>query len=189
MRAFVAVEMSEPIRRAVADLVAELERTDAPVKWVRQENLHLTLKFLGEVTEDNVPKAIDILRRCADGVAQFRLEVKGVGGFPNLGRPRVVFVEARDTPPLARELARRLNREMTRAGVPREDRPFRNHVTIGRVRKPRLMPALAKRLEQCAERMFGTMTVAQVAFIKSDLRPDGPVYTPVEHVDLSGETT
>jgi len=184
MRAFIAIEISETIRDAIGTLIRELRQSGDRVKWVRPENLHLTLKFLGDLSEENVPKAIDILGRCAEGVGPFQLEVKNAGGFPNLNRPRVLFVEAEDSPPMARELARRLNKQMTRAGVPREDRGFRNHITIGRVRKPMPMPALGKRLHELAGRRFGAMTVSDVVLMQSDLRPDGPVYTPVERVAL-----
>jgi len=185
MRAFVAIEISEAIRNALGDLLAELRTHGAPVKWVRPENLHLTLKFLGDVPEESAPKAVEILRKCAEDVAPFEMDVKGAGGFPNLKRPRVLFVEAHDSPPRARELARRLNREMTRAGVPREDRPFRSHVTLGRMRRPRPLGAAAHTLAAAAERSFGAMTVERITLMQSDLTPKGPIYTPVQRVALA----
>jgi len=156
------------------------------VKWVEPKDLHLTLKFLGDVADENAPKAVEILRRCAEGVEPFELRVQGAGAFPNLTRPRVLFADAEDSPRTAHELARRLNREMTRAGVEREERGFRCHVTIGRVRKPSPMPALAKRLEGLFDKEFGSMTVRQVVLMKSDLTPQGPVYTPIERAKLGG---
>lgn len=185
MRAFVAIEISEAIRNALGELLAELRAHDAPVKWVRPENLHLTLKFLGDVSEESAPRAVEILRKCAGEVAPFEMAVKGAGGFPNLKRPRVLFVEAHDSPARARELARLLNREMTRAGVPREDRPFRSHITLGRIRRPRPLGPTAETLAAAAERSFGSMTVERITLMKSDLTPGGPIYTPVERVALA----
>jgi len=184
MRAFVAIELIEPIREALAALIADLRRTDAPVKWVAAENIHLTLKFLGEVADESVPKAVEILRGCVAGVTPFEVEVKGVGGFPNLKRPRVIFVGALDQPPTAAELARRLNEGMAALGIVPEDRPYQNHITLGRVRETRPMAHLMKRLESLQEKSFGSMTVGQITLMKSDLRPDGPIYTAVEKVDL-----
>jgi 2'-5' RNA ligase len=143
MRAFVAIEMTEPIREALAALLVELRRVDAPVKWVEPQNIHLTLKFLGEVPDESVPKAGEILRQCVAGVAPFALEVKGAGGFPNLKRPRVIFVGALDQPPTSAGLAGRLNEQMAALGVEREDRAFQNHITLGRVRESR--PKSARR--------------------------------------------
>jgi len=184
MRAFVAVEMSEPIRDEVGRLIERLRRAGGSIKWVRPRNLHLTLKFLGEIAEETVSRAIAILRQCVEGVAPFEVEVKGAGAFPTPRRPRVLFVDAHDEPPTLAGLAERLNEAMTAVGVPREDRGFRGHVTIGRVRKPFSMADMAAELGKMAQKNFGTMTVLDVVLMKSDLRPDGPVYTPVERVAL-----
>ena len=184
MRAFVAIEISEEMRDALGALIAELRRHGGAVKWVAPENLHLTLKFLGSVGDDAMPAVVEILRDCADGIAPFRLEVKGTGAFPNLRRPRVVYADAEDSPRLAGELARRLNRRMTRVGVEREDRPFRRHITLGRIRKPGPIGEAGKRLAELADRSFGSMKVQRMVLMKSDLTPDGPVYTPIEHVAL-----
>jgi len=184
MRAFVAVEMSQPIRDDVGRLIERLRRAGGPIKWVRPANLHLTLKFLGEIGEDAVPRAIAILKECVEGAAPFAVEVRGAGAFPTPSRPRVLFVDAHDEPPTLAAVAKRLDQAMTAVGVPREKRRFRNHVTIGRVRKPSSMTDVAAELGKVAERSFGTMTVSEVILMKSDPRPDGPVYTPVERVAL-----
>ncbi len=182
MRAFVAVELDEPVREAVGRAIERLR--GGPTKWVARKNLHLTLKFLGEVPDETLPDAIDILRRCTEGLGPFDLIARGVGAFPNLKRPRVVFVEAEDRPPTAHELARRLNREMTRAGVPKEDRGFKGHVTLGRIRVPKPVPGLDEGLAGLAEAEFGTTRVDRVVLMKSDLTPQGTVYPHVETVPL-----
>jgi len=186
MRAFVAVEMSEDIRGAVATLVEELRRYGGPVKWVEPRNLHLTLKFLGSVPEESVGRVAEIVGECVQGLGPFVLEVAGTGGFPNLKRPRVLFVNAEDSSGTARELARRLNDRMVEVGVDREERPFRTHVTIGRVRRPQPLGVLTDRLAGAAERRFGSMRVEEVVLMESRLRPAGPEYRPVEHVRLPG---
>ena len=188
MRAFVAVEISEAIRSALAELIAGLRRHNAPVKWVEPKNIHLTLKFLGSVPDETVPAVVVILRQCVHNVAPFRLEVKGVGGFPNLRRPRVLFLGASDDTgdgAGAREIARRLNREMTRAGVPRENRPFRYHITLGRVRRPGPIGAVVGKLEEMSDRRFGSMRVERIVLMQSQLTPEGPIYTPVEYAELA----
>jgi len=185
MRTFVAVELSETIRASIGEMIASLRSTGAPVKWVEPNNLHLTLKFLGNLAEDNLAAAIEIMKQCAEGVGPFELNVSGAGAFPNLRRPRVLFVEARDTPRAAAELARRLDRRMTRAGVRKEDRAFRCHVTIGRIRKPGPVHALAEKLEAMSAESFGTMTVNRIVLMRSELTRAGPIYSPVAKADLS----
>lgn len=188
MRAFVAVEMSEPIRRALAGLIEQLQQFHAPVKWVSAENIHLTLKFLGNVPDAAVPQVTDMLIHCCRNVARFQLEIAGVGAFPNLARPRVLFARASDHPPTLAPLARDLNRRMTRAGVPRETRPFKSHLTLGRVRRPQPAPDMAEKLTQLADRPFGAMTVDRVVLMESRLTPTGPIYTPLESVPLATDS-
>jgi 2'-5' RNA ligase len=186
MRAFVAVEMAAPIREALSALIGELRRLNAPVKWVEAQNIHLTLKFVGVVPDASVARGVEILRACAAGIAPFSLEIANAGGFPNLKRPRVIFVCAVDQPPVAAELARRLNERMTEVGAKREDRPYQNHITLGRVREPRQLPQLTQRLESLQGKNFGSMQVAELTFMESKLTPAGPIYSPVERVRLAG---
>ncbi len=186
MRAFVAVEISEDIRKAVAALIEDLRSYGRPVKWVEPGNLHLTLKFLGSVPDESVPRIVEILGECVRGLGPFGMELKEAGGFPSLKRPRVLFVSAEDSPKVAPELAKRLNERMTRVGVAREDRPFRSHVTIGRVRRPHPSGAMGERLAALMGHSFGSMTVDTIVLIQSRLKPTGPEYTPVERVRLPG---
>ncbi len=187
MRLFIAIELDDAVREELGRFIAELRRGGGPVKWVEPKNLHLTLKFLGEIPDGRAAEAAQILRDCAAGIAPFRLDAKGVGGFPNLKRPRVVFVGAEDERRAAHELARRLNEEMQLIDVPAEDRPFQCHITLARLREPRLSPRQTAALEACAERSFGALAVARVTLMRSTLTPTGPVYEAVERVDLKHE--
>jgi 2'-5' RNA ligase len=195
MRAFVAVEMGEAIRTALSALIGDLRRLNAPVKWVEAQNIHLTLKFLGSVPEASVARAVEILRACAGGIGPFSLEIAGAGGFPDLKRPRVVFVCAVDRPPVAAELARRLNEQMAEVGAERDDRPYQNHITLGRVRpsrasgssdEPRHLAQLTQRLESLQGKSFGSMQATELTLMESRLTPAGPIYSPVERVRLAG---
>ena len=186
MRAFVAVEMADPIREALSALISDLRRINAPVKWVEAQNIHLTLKFIGSVPDASVARTIEILRACAGGIAPFSLDVNSAGGFPDLKRPKVVFVCAVDQPPVAAELARRLNEQMAEIGAERDDRPYQNHITLGRVREPRHLAQLTQRLESLQGKSFGSMQVSEVTLIESKLTTAGPIYSPVERVRLAG---
>jgi 2'-5' RNA ligase len=163
-----------------------LERLHAPVKWVEAKNIHLTLKFLGSVPDGSVARAVEILKACAGGIAPFSLELNGAGGFPDLKQPRVVFVCAVDQPPVAAELARRLDNQMAEIGAERDIRPYRNHITLGRVREPRHLAHLTRGLESLQGKSFGSMQVSEVTLMESKLTPAGPIYSPVERVRLAG---
>lgn len=187
MRLFVAIELDAAVREELGRFISELRRGGGPVKWVEPKNLHLTLKFLGEVPDERVGEATQIVRDCAAGIAPFSLAAKGVGGFPDLKRPRVVFVGAEDERRAAHELARRLNEEMQLIDVPAEDRPFQCHITLARLREPRLSPRQMAALEACAGRNFGALSVAHVTLMRSTLTPTGPVYEAVEKAGLKDE--
>jgi 2'-5' RNA ligase len=152
---------------------------------VEEQNIHLTLKFLGSVPDASVARAIEILRGCASGIPPFALEIAGAGGFPNLKRPRVIFVCAVDQPPVAAELARRLNEQMIEVGAEREDRPYQNHITLGRVREPRQSAQLTQRLTSLQGKSFGSMQVTELTLMESKLTPAGPIYSPAGRVQLS----
>ena len=185
MRLFVAVELDDAVRAEIGRFIADLRRGGGPVKWVEPQNLHLTLKFLGEVPDARAGEAMQIVRDCATGVAPFRMEARGVGGFPNLKRPRVIFVDAEAERLMAHELARRLNEEMQLLDIPPEDRPFQCHITLGRMREPRPAPRLTAALEAAVGRSFGGLPVTHVTLMRSTLTPAGPVYEAVERVALA----
>jgi len=184
VRAFVAIEVDAPIRRALAGLIEELNRPSQPVKWVTPENIHLTLKFLGDVPQERVSEAIQIVRDCAQGIGPFSLAIQGTGAFPSTQQPRVIFAGAQDERNAAHELAGRLEERMEALGIEREDRPFQCHLTLGRLREPRALPALAAKMAAASARDFGKMTVTQITLIESTLTPQGPIYRPVEQMAL-----
>lgn len=189
MRAFVAIAIDEAVRQALGALIAEWRARHAEVKWVEPGNIHLTLKFLGAVPDERVPQVVETLRACVRGVKPFELRVQGAGAFPSPRRPRVLFVAAEAVPPLAVEVANRLNEQMAALGVEREDRPFQSHLTLGRLREPRPLPGVAEKIEALQGHRFGVMTVREITLFKSDLHPRGPKYTPVEVAALEGDTS
>jgi RNA 2',3'-cyclic 3'-phosphodiesterase len=185
MRTFIAVELSESIRQALERVQDKLRRVTDDVKWAKPQNLHLTLKFLGDVPDSRVAEVIDLAKDCAAQARPLEMTVTGTGGFPNVQRPRVVFVDAQETPPIMAELALALNRAMTKVDVEFEDRPFRSHITLGRIRRPKQNAALAEALEKLDSTEFGRMTVDRIVLIKSELTPKGPIYSPVEEMLLA----
>ena len=136
MRAFLAIELPQAARRAVAEFAAGLPATG--VRWVPETNLHLTLRFLGDLDPGRVtPLVAAVQVECGD-IAAFRVRLAGFGGFPSLGRPRVLWIGVAPGP--GRDamvtLARRVDRGLERWGLPPENRAYTPHVTIGRVRRP-----------------------------------------------------
>lgn len=182
-RGFIALELSPALREQLAAAIARLNHTTPPrsVNWDRPEKIHLTLKFLGNIPADDVARISEALTAAARAVAPFSFTVTGLGCFPNLKQPRVVWagVAAGDAPHVI-ELQKSVEAELARLGYPREDRPFSPHVTMGRVRRA-VRPAEAAKVGQAvraeAAAQFGNQAVHQIVLVKSDLQRGGSIYT------------
>ena len=143
------------------------------------DNLHITLRFLGEVDDTRVAELGGVLDEAAAGLPRFGLGIRGLGAFPTLTRPRVIWAGVGEGAGALRTLAGRLESALARVGVPPEDRPFSGHVTLGRIREPQRDPGLAAMLASGAARHFGTLSVERVCLMRSDLSPRGARYTLV----------
>ena len=163
--------------------MAELRASGAPLKLVKLEQVHLTLKFLGDTEEALVPKLVDAMRRSVAGVAPFTVRIVGTGAFPNLRRMRVLWVGMEGGQPLV-DIARRLEAETEPLGYPREGRDFSPHVTLARVKGGGNLDRARQVLEAHAKDAYGEFAIDRVRLKKSVLTPQGPIYSTVEEVPL-----
>jgi 2'-5' RNA ligase len=183
---FTGIALTEECRSAVAAAVAPLRADPAPVSWVVPANLHITMKFLGEISRDRMRAAVDALAGVAAGFPPFGLEAEGAGVFPGTRNPRVLWVGLREPLELVRELQENMENALSGAGFPREDRPFHPHITVGRARGV-LPPAWGDRfIRALSGRRFGEVPVPKVTLYESRLSPGGAVYTVVCDFPLSG---
>jgi 2'-5' RNA ligase len=191
MRLFVAVNLPPDVRERLAAVRDRLRNVQADVGWVRVENLHITLKFLGETEEKRLDRIRDVLAEVARGWAPFPLEVAGVGSFG--GRvPRVVWAGVSEGADRLTRLAGRVESALSRVGFPKEKRSFSAHLTLGRVRSPKNTEALVVVLSEYHAEKFGTLEATEFQLMQSELRPTGSVYTMLERFPLEarerGET-
>ena len=182
VRTFVAVLLSDEIRQRLAQEVEALRPHASGVAWVVPANLHITVKFLGNVDEARLPEAGAALGRAAT-VPAFEVDIRGLGAFPTVTRPRVLWAGAPGAPAFAR-LADSVDRTLAALGFPPEARGFTPHVTLGRVREPRRDVALAALLEAAAARPFGTLRVERLSLMRSDLSPRGARYSELAALTL-----
>ncbi|MBI4594160.1 MAG: RNA 2',3'-cyclic phosphodiesterase, partial [Candidatus Rokubacteria bacterium] len=167
----------DAVRAALGAEIAGLRPLARGVAWVAAENLHVTLKFLGEVDPDRLDRVAAALATVASGRAPFDLVVEGLGAFPSATRPRVVWAGlARGAHALA-ALAVSVEDALAGLGFAREARPFASHVTLGRAREPRPDPSLARAIGVAASRAFGAARVDRVTLMGSELHPRGARYT------------
>jgi 2'-5' RNA ligase len=178
LRAFVALEISEPkVLDALVAFQLEMSRTGSDLKLVERENLHFTVKFLGEITETQAKDADSRLKRLHLSPAQ--VEVRGVGAFPNIGSPNVVWVgvpEAQEG--LVVQIAKPAIEALEGIGES-EHRPFRAHATLARLRSRREPRELASLLSANSDRDFGPLALKDLKLKSSVLSPSGPTYSDV----------
>ena len=188
IRTFVAVETSQAVRRRAEELGRALAAAPADVKWVKWDNLHLTLKFLGDVDAREVHHVCEAVRRVAEEAAPFALEMRGAGAFPNAGRPRTIWLGAGAGHEPLEALQEKLESALEALGFRREARRFQVHLTIGRVRRgPRGIAELGKLIAEQADFPAGRMRVAELVTFSSVLGPSGPTYEALSRAKLSGE--
>jgi len=186
VRCFVAIKVAEPVRDLVVRVQEALQRADAPVKWVERENLHLTLKFLGDLGEDQVASLNDRLAAEAARWKKMALVYAGIGTFPERGAPRVVWAGATGDIDRLAALAAAIERHAEAVGVPPERDPFVAHLTIGRVKSDRNARRLLSAIEAQRQVPLGRDNVASLELLRSTLTSEGPIYDVVRSFDLSG---
>lgn len=186
MRLFIAIEIPSQIRDALAAFVKELRSSAPHAKWVRAENLHVTLKFLGYTDAGNLAKVENSLRT-VHSPQHVTLEFAGLGFFPNQKRPRVFWAGMNCSPNLP-AVAKAIDRTMHQLGFPMENRPFTPHLTLARFDPPGLPPKLAEAVTQNSSRNFGSLTTREFHLIESKLKPTGAEYTKLQSFPFAAET-
>ena len=187
IRAFIAVRVSPEVERAIEDMIGELRAPNDGIKWVASTNLHLTLKFLGPaVPLEKVHRLQPELEQIAADTAAFELEAAGVGGFPDLKRPHVLWVGLRSD--ALKELAARIDDAASRCGFEREQRAFNGHLTIARLRRPHLHSATRARIEAAIKRDFGASTIREMTLYRSITTPAGSIYDALAEFQFKSPT-
>lgn len=188
IRSFIAVPLPPEVKERLAEAQRRLRPAAPEVKWVAMDSFHITLKFLGGVAPDRLQETWQEVAADLRGAAGFTLHLVGAGAFPSAVRPRVLWAGiAQGAEELVR-LAARTERACAACGFDPENRPFRAHVTLGRVREPAPNPQLAEQLAELATTDFGMAPVDRVLLMKSDLTPQGATYTALEQLLLEGST-
>ncbi len=177
MRLFVAIEPDPRARTNLTELVRRLAPM-APMRWVHPQNLHVSLKYIGDWDENRLDEVVDTLERVRIPT-RVRLTLAGLGFFPHGRSPRVFWVIAENTLPL-RRLAASIDARLARLGIAPEVRPYVPHVTLGRLRAECSLTEMHEAIEELPTRDFGTYSVDSFALYGSVLTKNGPVYRKIE---------
>jgi 2'-5' RNA ligase len=185
LRTFIAVELAKPIRDRVIALQEKLAGTGTEVKWVEPENLHVTLLFLGEVEDREVPDVCRLTADCVRKHAPFTMTVEAVGCFPNPRRPRILWVGVGQGADELCAIHDELEASFDSMGVRREERRFTPHITLGRVKSDRPLDDLSAVLTKQAAWKAGESPVREIHVMSSRLGSHGPKYTVLSRAPLN----
>jgi 2'-5' RNA ligase len=190
IRTFIAVGLDKAVHGRAVALQQSLAECGAEVKWVEPENLHVTLLFLGEVPDRDVPSVCRVVAEGGAGLAPFAMTVERAGCFPNPRRPRVLWAGVGEGTQELVVLHDALEPPLLDLGCyRREERQYTPHITLGRVRGDRPANTLTAALARHAGWQAGRMQVREVLVMSSELTPQGPVYTVMSRAKLGGQTT
>lgn len=184
MRCFIAVEIPEPLRAAIHELSGRLKKSGSDVTWVSRDNIHITLKFLGDTGESMLPLIRQRLAKILFNYKPFCIRISGAGSFPPGRHSRVLWFGIQEAP-LLQALQRDVESGMRLLGYAADERPYQAHITVGRVKAGRLSSEVMKELAQLEAAEVGSFEVRSIALMKSELGRGGPVYTCLAEIPLS----
>lgn len=187
MRTFIAIELPPEIKEALAQLQEQLKASGADIKWVKPQNIHLTLKFLGDTNEKKIAPIMRILEETACNKPVFTIRVSSLGAFPGLNSIRVIWAGIDRGDAIACQIAKDLEGRIASIGIPKEKRPFSSHITIGRAKSGLNSDKLARDIEILGKALAGKnmeASVKKITLFKSTLTPGGPAYEALKAASL-----
>jgi len=187
MRAFIAIELPKEIKDYLGKLQNQLKTSGADIKWVEPQNIHLTLKFLGEIDDVLLAKINEIIQAAASGRNEFYMRLTEVGAFPSISSPKVIWVGIDEGDKEVKGIAAELEENIAKIGMPKESRAFSSHITIGRSKSALNQVKLLQLLKELAGKPAEEnlrFAVKKIFLFKSTLTPKGPVYEILKNVNL-----
>lgn len=186
MRLFIAIDLPQEIKDFLAGLQTRLKKSGADIKWVSPKNIHLTLKFLGEIDDTHlVDKINSVLENIASNKPPFRISFNSIGAFPSLKSARIIWVGVNKGQDTIKEISEDFENKLQDLGIAKEDRPFSSHITIGRTRSSLNREKLIKGIDELSTEIFDKknpveFTVTAITLFKSTLTAKGPIYEVVK---------
>ena len=188
MRAFIAVELSKECKDYLTRVESLFKKSDADVKWVAPDNLHITLKFLGDINEEQANKLITAITDIASKHKQFTLKLGPAGAFPSIRSPRIIWIGVPKGDNELQEIAQEIEINAVKAGIPEENKPFSSHITIGRTRsglnREKLIQLLDSSTKGLTEETPESI-VKNITLYKSTLTSKGPIYEILAQANLA----
>ena len=184
IRTFIALELPPAVISLLHKVQQDLKRMNIRARWVRPENIHLTLKFLGDINPGDIEKIGTAMVGAAIEFPPVTLTVRGIGVFPRIKRPRVIWMGLGGDIRSLLALQSRLELELAETQFPKDKRSFKAHLTLGRIKQPVNPAVIRQMIGEYASLKSDEFTCDQVFLIKSDLKPSGAVYSKLKQTDF-----
>jgi len=184
IRAFIAINFNSKIQRSVKNIQDQLKKTGCNAKWVGPENIHMTLKFLGDVDSKKIDGIKQAIVNLFKNIKPFTVELTQLGFFPNINRPRTLWVGLKDDGQQLNKMAVLIKKALVKIGFREDQRSFSPHITIGRIRSSENIKVLPRSILEYRIPEGLTQTTSNVILYKSTLTSEGPVYEPLYQIKL-----
>ncbi len=175
-RVFIAISLSEAISKKIEVIQDKLKKTKADVRWVKPANIHLTLKFLGNISPEQIFGLKEELEKVAQKFQPFPIFIEEMGSFPSIDSPRVIWVGITRGKEILNKMNKAIEDDLAKIGFPREERAFHPHLTLGRCRSSKHRSQLAKQIK-AESASLGALAVDKISIYRSLLTSEGPVYS------------
>jgi RNA 2',3'-cyclic 3'-phosphodiesterase len=186
IRTFLAIPLSIDLSRAMSRLIEEIQSAGDGIKWIPKDNIHLTLKFLGDVDNVEIPQVCDVASDCAASIEPFNIVVHGTGGLPSGERARVIHAGLQEPTGSLIKLVQSLELGFADMGFKPEPRDYVPHLTIGRTRggSRRASPEVMEKIAEYSDHFFGEMSVDEIRVYATFLDKSGPTYQVMDTIPL-----
>ena len=185
IRVFISIEIPQEIKEKISLIQEQLKTIETPISWVRLDSIHLTLKFLGNITELQIPEIKNCMTTAANGIPPFDVKVKRGGVFPNLNYPRVIWLGLEDRTDSLFKLQKGIDSCLKKIDFEPEERGFTPHLTLGRVKSLKGKNHLIRTIHIYKDIEVGEIYVDKIKLMRSQLNPSGAIYTILEDVGLT----
>ena len=185
IRAFIAVEIDQQNKEALSQLISNLKKSNADIRWINQDQMHLTLKFLGNTEENKIPQISKILERIAADFKGFYIQLSKIDAFPNIRRPRVIWIGIDKGKQTLKDLSCKIESELEGIGFQKEKRGYKAHLTLGRVRSLKNISQLTRSIDEASFQSPGEIKIYKLTLFQSTLTPKGAIYKILSESPLS----
>ncbi|UCH96742.1 MAG: RNA 2',3'-cyclic phosphodiesterase [Candidatus Aminicenantes bacterium] len=183
MRVFIGIKLDERVHDEIEKFLKSFKKISSPVRWVKPENVHITLKFIGEVSEEKYSHIERRLSEAEFSTGPFDLRLAGCGKFGRGNTLNIFWIGIVPSDPLT-QIFKKIETTLAKAGIEKEKRQFKPHITVGRNKKNFNFKSFFQLIEENSDRLISEFTVSHFQVFKSQLRPEGPIYTVLKEISL-----